>query len=107
MARRRARNKPVRHGRKERIRAELRQFVLGFSMVLGLVLAMPWALAYEAKLAPCERDSGACLERFYDQFVPVLGRMGLGIGLGLAFGLALCLLTPGLKRNRQRRATPR
>jgi ABC-type nitrate/sulfonate/bicarbonate transport system permease component len=76
-------------------------------MVAGLVLAMPSALAYDAKVRTCRDESGVCWDRFYDQFIPVLGRMGIGVALGLALGLALCLLMPGLKRSRRNAATPR
>jgi len=89
----------MQHGRKERIKAELRQLVLGLGMVGGLVLAMPWALAYDAPATPCRTESGVCWDKFYDGVVPVLGRMGIGIGLGLVLGFALCLLMPGLKRS--------
>lgn len=100
MAKRRARNTQARGGRKERIKAERRQFVLGLSMVAGLLLAVPWALAYDVPVTKCEKGSGICWDRLFDQGVPMLGRVGLGIGLGLAVGVALCLLMPGLKRSR-------
>ena len=97
----------MRHGRKEQIKAELRQLVPGLSTVLGLVLAMPWALGHDAPATACEADSGVCWNRLYDQLVPMLSLMGLGITLGLAIGLGLCLVTPGLKGSRRKRATPR
>ena len=94
-------------GRREHIKAELRHLMPSSSAVFGLVLAMPWALTYDAPATPCEADSGVCWGRFFDQLVPMLGRMGLGIGLGLALGLALCLWMPALKRSRRRPATTR
>ena len=95
----------MRHGRTEHIKAELRQLTPSVSAVLGLVLAMPWALTYDAPRTACEADSGVCWDRLYDQLVPMLGRMALGIGLGLALGLALCHWMPGLKRSRRKPAT--
>ena len=95
----------MRHGRKEQVKAEVRHLLQSLSTVLGLVLAMPWVLTYDASGTSCEADNGVCWDRFYDQLVAMLGRMGLGMGLGLALGLALCLWMPGLKRSRRKPAT--
>ena len=99
MATRRRPNTRGRRARKERVKAELRQFVLLSCMVLGLLLAMPWAFSHEAPEGQCEKGSGICWDRFYDHGGAILARVGVGVGLGLALGFALCLWMPGLRRS--------
>lgn len=86
--------------RRERMKSEVRDLVFRACSVFGILLAMPWALSYEAPKAKCPSGVGECVGTTLNvTLMPILLRIGFGLGIGVAVGLLLCLTVPGLKRR--------